>query len=147
MQLSVCLHFFVSDLWLTCSWFPRSHTCCVQVRMLQMLCCFFRLDEALSQYFGEGAEVAQQEAIYPTVPEPIRKCPQCNKDMVLKTKKNGGSVPSLCPTPSFACSVPAILLSVRPYHSFLCHYLKVGCCCQPLDRVLGMEWYPTGTWS
>nr|KAF6459486.1 DNA topoisomerase III alpha [Rousettus aegyptiacus] len=49
-----------------------------------------KLDEALSQYFGEGAEVAQQEAIYPTVPEPIRKCPQCNKDMVLKTKKNGG---------------------------------------------------------
>lgn len=49
-----------------------------------------KLDEALSQYFGEGAEVAQQEAIYPVVPEPIRKCPQCNKDMVLKTKKSGG---------------------------------------------------------
>ncbi|XP_029784037.1 DNA topoisomerase 3-alpha isoform X2 [Suricata suricatta] len=49
-----------------------------------------KLDEALSQYFGEGAEVAQQEAIYPAVPEPIKKCPQCNKDMVLKTKKSGG---------------------------------------------------------
>ncbi|XP_060059192.1 DNA topoisomerase 3-alpha isoform X2 [Erinaceus europaeus] len=49
-----------------------------------------KLDEALSQYFGEGAELAQQEAIYPAMPEPIRKCPQCNKDMVLKTKKNGG---------------------------------------------------------
>uniref|UniRef100_A0A7N5KJB3 DNA topoisomerase n=1 Tax=Ailuropoda melanoleuca TaxID=9646 RepID=A0A7N5KJB3_AILME len=49
-----------------------------------------KLDEALAQYFGEGAEVAQQEAIYPSLPEPIRKCPQCNKDMVLKTKKNGG---------------------------------------------------------
>lgn len=49
-----------------------------------------KLDEALSQYFGEGAELTQQEAIYPAVPEPIRKCPQCNKDMVLKTKKNGG---------------------------------------------------------
>uniref|UniRef100_A0A452TII8 DNA topoisomerase n=1 Tax=Ursus maritimus TaxID=29073 RepID=A0A452TII8_URSMA len=49
-----------------------------------------KLDEALAQYFGEGTEVAQQEAIYPSMPEPIRKCPQCNKDMVLKTKKNGG---------------------------------------------------------
>ncbi|KAF6097842.1 DNA topoisomerase III alpha [Phyllostomus discolor] len=49
-----------------------------------------KLDEALSQYFGEGAEVAQQETIYPAVPEPVRKCPQCNKDMVLKTKKSGG---------------------------------------------------------
>nr|XP_025719870.1 DNA topoisomerase 3-alpha [Callorhinus ursinus] len=49
-----------------------------------------KLDEALAQYFGEGAEVAQQEAIYPSMPEPIKKCPQCNKDMVLKTKKNGG---------------------------------------------------------
>ncbi|XP_042770377.1 DNA topoisomerase 3-alpha isoform X2 [Panthera leo] len=49
-----------------------------------------KLDEALSQYFGEGAEVAQQEAIYPAMPEPIKKCPQCNKDMVLKTKKSGG---------------------------------------------------------
>lgn len=60
-----------------------------------MFCSFFRLDEALAQYFGEGAEVAQQEAIYPRTPEPIRKCPQCNKDVVLKTKKNGGSVPNL----------------------------------------------------
>uniref|UniRef100_I3MP50 DNA topoisomerase n=1 Tax=Ictidomys tridecemlineatus TaxID=43179 RepID=I3MP50_ICTTR len=49
-----------------------------------------KLDEALSQYFGEGAEVAQQEEIYPTMPEPIQKCPQCNRDMVLKTKKSGG---------------------------------------------------------
>ncbi|XP_008564435.1 PREDICTED: DNA topoisomerase 3-alpha isoform X1 [Galeopterus variegatus] len=49
-----------------------------------------KLDEALSQYFGEGAEVGQQEEIYPTMPEPIKKCPQCNKDMVLKTKKSGG---------------------------------------------------------
>ncbi|XP_016051963.1 PREDICTED: DNA topoisomerase 3-alpha isoform X2 [Miniopterus natalensis] len=49
-----------------------------------------KLDEALSQYFGQGAEVPQQEAIYPALPEPIRKCPQCNKDMVLRTKKSGG---------------------------------------------------------
>lgn len=49
-----------------------------------------KLDEALSQYLGERTEVAQQEEIYPAMPEPVRKCPQCNKDMVLKTKKSGG---------------------------------------------------------
>ncbi|XP_006901251.1 PREDICTED: DNA topoisomerase 3-alpha [Elephantulus edwardii] len=48
-----------------------------------------KLDEALSQYFGEGASLSQQEVIYPAIPEPIRKCPQCNKDMVLKARKNG----------------------------------------------------------
>jgi DNA topoisomerase-3 len=36
--------------------------------------------------------MAQQEEIYPAMPEPVRKCPQCNKDMVLKTKKSGGLV-------------------------------------------------------
>ncbi|XP_054990080.1 DNA topoisomerase 3-alpha isoform X1 [Sorex araneus] len=49
-----------------------------------------KLDEALSQYFGDGVEVTPQETFYPAMPEPIRKCPQCGKDMVLKTKKNGG---------------------------------------------------------
>ncbi|ERE67718.1 DNA topoisomerase 3-alpha [Cricetulus griseus] len=51
---------------------------------------YLGLDEALSQYLGEGTEVVQQEEIYPAMPEPVRKCPQCNKDMVLKTKKSGG---------------------------------------------------------
>lgn len=71
------------------------------------LCLFFRLDEALAQYFGNGTELAQQEEIYPAMPEPIRKCPQCNKDMVLKTKKNGGSVRRLLPPPLLpsTCSV------------------------------------------
>ncbi|XP_062999738.1 DNA topoisomerase 3-alpha isoform X2 [Elgaria multicarinata webbii] len=49
-----------------------------------------KLDEALSQYFGEMNQVAQQEETYPAMPDPVRKCPQCNSDMVLKTKKNGG---------------------------------------------------------
>ncbi|XP_038184564.1 DNA topoisomerase 3-alpha isoform X2 [Arvicola amphibius] len=49
-----------------------------------------KLDEALSQYLGERTEVAQQEELFPAMPEPVRKCPQCNKDMVLKTKKSGG---------------------------------------------------------
>ncbi|XP_042293597.1 DNA topoisomerase 3-alpha isoform X2 [Sceloporus undulatus] len=49
-----------------------------------------KLDEALSQYFGEVTPIAQEEEIYPAMPDPVRKCPQCNSDMVLKTKKNGG---------------------------------------------------------
>lgn len=49
-----------------------------------------RLDEALSQYFGEGTQVPQEDDIYPAMPDPIRKCPQCHSDMVLKTRKSGG---------------------------------------------------------
>lgn len=52
----------------------------------------YRLDQALAQYFGEGTEIAEQEEVYPAMPVSIRKCPQCNNDMVLKTKKNGGLV-------------------------------------------------------
>lgn len=53
---------------------------------------FPRLDEALAQYFGEMTQVAQVEDIYPAMPDPVRKCPQCSSDMILKTKKNGGCV-------------------------------------------------------
>ncbi|XP_074063752.1 DNA topoisomerase 3-alpha isoform X2 [Macrotis lagotis] len=49
-----------------------------------------KLDEALSQYFGEMATAVGQEEIYPAMPAVIKKCPECNKDMVLKRKKNGG---------------------------------------------------------
>nr|XP_014430730.1 DNA topoisomerase 3-alpha isoform X1 [Pelodiscus sinensis] len=49
-----------------------------------------KLDQALSQYFGEVTELAQQEEIYPAMPVPIRKCPRCGSDMVLKSRKNGG---------------------------------------------------------
>ncbi|XP_036596629.1 DNA topoisomerase 3-alpha [Trichosurus vulpecula] len=49
-----------------------------------------KLDEALSQYFGEMTAAVGQEEIYPAMPATIKKCPQCNKDMVLKRKKNGG---------------------------------------------------------
>lgn len=57
------------------------------------VCVFLsRLDQALSQYFGTVREVAQGEELYPETPAAIRKCPRCNNDMVLKTRKNGGSV-------------------------------------------------------
>lgn len=57
------------------------------------LCSFlYRLDQALAQYFGEAAEIVEQEEVYPATPAAVRKCPQCNNDMVLKTKKSGGWV-------------------------------------------------------
>uniref|UniRef100_A0A8C3V8W9 DNA topoisomerase n=1 Tax=Catharus ustulatus TaxID=91951 RepID=A0A8C3V8W9_CATUS len=49
-----------------------------------------KLDQALAQYLGEAAEVAEQDEVYPETPVSVRKCPQCNSDMVLKTRKNGG---------------------------------------------------------
>ncbi|XP_065540765.1 DNA topoisomerase 3-alpha isoform X2 [Lathamus discolor] len=49
-----------------------------------------KLDQALAQYFGEATGSAEQEEVYPATPLSVRKCPQCNNDMVLKTKKNGG---------------------------------------------------------
>ncbi|XP_062444554.1 DNA topoisomerase 3-alpha isoform X2 [Rhea pennata] len=49
-----------------------------------------KLDQALAQYFGQATEIAEQEEVYPAMPVSIRKCPQCNNDMVLKTRKNGG---------------------------------------------------------
>ena len=107
-----------------------------------MLCWFFRLDEALSQYFGAGAELAQQEAIFPAVPEPVRKCPQCGKDMVLKTRKSGGSVPSCAfPSPPLQpstgrCAGPILLFPRR--------YLDAGLLHQPLDGASGLEWWPWG---
>ncbi|KAJ8345175.1 hypothetical protein SKAU_G00293680 [Synaphobranchus kaupii] len=48
-----------------------------------------KLDEALSTYLGEAQEYTAQEEVQMEMPMPIRKCPQCNRDMVLKTKKDG----------------------------------------------------------
>ncbi|XP_013926805.1 PREDICTED: DNA topoisomerase 3-alpha [Thamnophis sirtalis] len=64
-----------------------------------------KLDEALAQYFGEMAQAAQEEDIYPAMPDPVRKCPQCNSDMILKTKKNGGFYLSCLGYPACKSSV------------------------------------------
>nr|XP_033819211.1 DNA topoisomerase 3-alpha isoform X1 [Geotrypetes seraphini] len=73
-----------------------------------------KLDEALSQYFGEAAQVVQQEEIYPDVPLPVRKCPQCNRDMVMKTKKDGGYYLSCLGYPNCKTAVwfPSFVLEV-----------------------------------
>ncbi|KAG9343025.1 hypothetical protein JZ751_015243 [Albula glossodonta] len=47
-----------------------------------------KLDEALSTYLGEAQEYTGQEEVEMEIPQPVRKCPQCNRDMVLKKKKD-----------------------------------------------------------
>lgn len=47
-----------------------------------------KLDEALSNYLGPAQEFTEQEQDQLEIPLPVRKCPQCNRDMVLKKKKD-----------------------------------------------------------
>ncbi|KAF5899285.1 DNA topoisomerase 3-alpha [Clarias magur] len=46
-----------------------------------------KLDEALSNYLGQAQEYTEQEEQELEMPLPVRKCPQCSRDMVLKKKK------------------------------------------------------------
>ncbi|KAL2100749.1 hypothetical protein ACEWY4_002510 [Coilia grayii] len=46
-----------------------------------------KLDEALSNYLGQAQEYTEQEQEL-DLPMPVRKCPHCNRDMVLKQKKD-----------------------------------------------------------
>ncbi|XP_008328483.1 DNA topoisomerase 3-alpha isoform X1 [Cynoglossus semilaevis] len=48
-----------------------------------------KLDEALSSYLGEAQEVTEQQYEVMEIPLPVRKCPQCGEDMVLKTRRDG----------------------------------------------------------
>ncbi|XP_078273883.1 DNA topoisomerase 3-alpha isoform X1 [Rhinoraja longicauda] len=49
-----------------------------------------KLDEALSHYLGEMTEITPSEEFQMEISEPVRKCPQCGRDMILKPKKDGG---------------------------------------------------------
>ncbi|XP_063286717.1 DNA topoisomerase 3-alpha [Pelobates fuscus] len=73
-----------------------------------------KLDEALSQYFGQAAQSVPQHEIYTETPLPVRKCPQCNRDMVLKTKRDGGFYLSCVGYPGCKSSVwfPSSVLEV-----------------------------------
>lgn len=97
-----------------------------------MLCLFpYRLDQALAQYFGEATEIAEQEEVYPAMPVSIRKCPQCNNDMVLKTKKNGGLVIFLVLEHNF--------LYLAKWCSFTCslqHCMKTWAAANKLHQLL-----------
>ncbi|KAM9305439.1 DNA topoisomerase 3-alpha [Gastrophryne carolinensis] len=73
-----------------------------------------KLDEALSQYFGQAAQPVEQQEIYAETPLPVRKCPHCNRDMVLKTKREGGFYISCLGFPECKTSIwfPSFALEV-----------------------------------
>ncbi|XP_054891755.1 DNA topoisomerase 3-alpha [Poeciliopsis prolifica] len=50
-----------------------------------------KLDEALSPYLGAALELPDAEQLDMEVPLPVRKCPNCGRDMVLKKKREGNS--------------------------------------------------------
>uniref|UniRef100_H2Z236 DNA topoisomerase n=1 Tax=Ciona savignyi TaxID=51511 RepID=H2Z236_CIOSA len=50
-----------------------------------------RLDEALSAYFGDATRVEGSNLLNPSgASPPVRPCPRCGKDMILKKKRDGG---------------------------------------------------------
>ncbi|XP_069123502.1 DNA topoisomerase 3-alpha-like [Argopecten irradians] len=50
-----------------------------------------KIDEALSKYLGEAQPMPAEHALETLATSPIKKCPNCGQDMVLKTKKDGKS--------------------------------------------------------
>ncbi|GAA6215596.1 DNA topoisomerase 3-alpha [Lates japonicus] len=50
-----------------------------------------KLDEALSPYLGAAQEITETEQQDMEIPLPVRKCPNCGRDMVLKKKREGNS--------------------------------------------------------
>ncbi|XP_054616121.1 DNA topoisomerase 3-alpha isoform X2 [Dunckerocampus dactyliophorus] len=50
-----------------------------------------KLDEALSPYLGPAMEIPEAEQQDMEIPLPVRKCPHCGRDMVLKKKREGNS--------------------------------------------------------
>lgn len=48
------------------------------------------MDEALSPYLGAAQEITEAEQQQDIeIPLPVRKCPNCGRDMVLKKKREG----------------------------------------------------------
>ncbi|CAF88212.1 unnamed protein product, partial [Tetraodon nigroviridis] len=54
-----------------------------------LVCCSLRLDEALSPYLGAAQEITEEQQQDMEIPLPVRKCPHCGRDMVLKKKREG----------------------------------------------------------
>uniref|UniRef100_H3CL93 DNA topoisomerase n=1 Tax=Tetraodon nigroviridis TaxID=99883 RepID=H3CL93_TETNG len=48
-----------------------------------------KLDEALSPYLGAAQEITEEQQQDMEIPLPVRKCPHCGRDMVLKKKREG----------------------------------------------------------
>lgn len=60
-----------------------------QVSKKSFFCCCLRLDEALAPYLGAAQEITEAEQQDMEIPLPVRKCPNCGRDMVLKKKREG----------------------------------------------------------
>uniref|UniRef100_A0A665TQN7 DNA topoisomerase n=1 Tax=Echeneis naucrates TaxID=173247 RepID=A0A665TQN7_ECHNA len=74
-----------------------------------------KLDEALSPYLGAAQEFTEAEQQDMEIPLPIRKCPHCSRDMVLKKKKEGNGMYLSClgfPTCKTAVWFPDTVLEV-----------------------------------
>lgn len=50
-----------------------------------------KLDEALSPYLGAAQVITEEEQQEMELPLPVRKCPNCGRDMVIKKKREGTS--------------------------------------------------------
>lgn len=50
-----------------------------------------KLDEALSPYLGAAQTITEEEQQEMELPMPVRKCPNCGRDMVIKKKREGTS--------------------------------------------------------
>lgn len=70
------------------TWDRLQAGCCLAVMMV-LVCSFLRLDEALSPYLGTAQEFTEEQQQDMEIPLPVRKCPQCGRDMVLKKKREG----------------------------------------------------------
>lgn len=74
-----------------------------------------KLDEALSPYFGAAQVITEEEEQVMELPLPVRKCPNCGRDMVLKKKREGTSKYLSCtgyPTCKTAVWFPEMVLEV-----------------------------------
>ncbi|XP_063327484.1 DNA topoisomerase 3-alpha [Pelmatolapia mariae] len=74
-----------------------------------------KLDEALSPYLGAAHEIPEAEQQDMEIPLPVRKCPNCGRDMVLKKKREGNSKYLSCvgfPACKTAVWFPDVVLEV-----------------------------------
>uniref|UniRef100_A0A669D4P4 DNA topoisomerase n=1 Tax=Oreochromis niloticus TaxID=8128 RepID=A0A669D4P4_ORENI len=74
-----------------------------------------KLDEALSPYLGAAHEIPEAEQQDMEIPLPVRKCPNCGRDMVLKKKREGNGKYLSCvgfPACKTAVWFPDVVLEV-----------------------------------
>uniref|UniRef100_A0A8C2X3E6 DNA topoisomerase n=1 Tax=Cyclopterus lumpus TaxID=8103 RepID=A0A8C2X3E6_CYCLU len=84
-----------------------------------------KLDEALSLYLGAAQEIPEAEQQDMEMPLPVRKCPHCARDMVLKKKREGNSTYLSCtgyPACKTAVWFPDTVLEVSRDDSILLIY-------------------------